>query len=196
MGKPSKKELKEQREVLEAIRRKAGPLIERYVKARDPEPRWIKIREFAHVKSAFGLTLLMMERYGEGAKELLAQFQSDRGSDHGKRMRERVKARGGDLNDLRELLKEYKEDFPVHYQFYGLEVSKNRLVMRIPACHMGQALIEIAPGLPDSLKLSKYWCDYDVALIKKYNPKVKLSRPKWIPAGDLYCEYIWEINSQ
>jgi len=194
MGKLSRKELKEQKEVLEGIRRKAGHLIDRYVKAREPETKWIRIREFAHVKSAFGLTMLMMEKYGEDAKELLAQFQLSRGSDHGKRMHERVKARGGDVNDLRELLKEYKRDFPVHYQFYGLEVAKNRLVMRIPACHMGQALIELAPGLPEPLKLPQYWCDYDLALIKEYNPKVKLSRPRWIPAGDLYCEYIWEIN--
>ncbi len=187
---------KEQKEVLEAIRKKSGHLIDRYVKARDPEMKWIKIRESAHVKSAFGLTMLMMKKYDEDAKEVLAQFQFGRGYDHGKRMRERVKARGGDLNDLRELIKEYKRDFPVHYQFYGLEVKKNKLVMRIAACHMGQALIEIAPGLPEPLKLPKYWCDYDLALIKGYNPKVKLSRPKWIPAGDSYCEYIWEIDNK
>jgi hypothetical protein len=196
MVKPSRKELKKQKEVLEEIRGKGGPLIDRYTRAKDPEMKWIKIREFAHVKSAFGLTMLMMEKYGEDAKELLAQFQWGRGFDHGKKMRERVQARGGDIDDLRELLKEYKEDFPVHYQFYGLEVSRSRLAMRIPSCHMGQALIEIAPGLPEPLKLPKYWCDYDLALIKGYNPRVELYRPKWIPAGDLYCEYIWELNQE
>jgi hypothetical protein len=190
----SGKNLPEQEKILEAIREKAGHLIDKYVDAKDPESKWIKIREFAHVKSAFGLTLSMMEKYGDEAKELLAEFQWGRGYDHGKRMLERVKARGGDPNDLRELLKEYGEDFPVHYKFYGLEVAPNRLVMRVPACHMGQALIELVPDLPEPLKLPKYWCDYDLALIEGYNPDVKLSRPKWIPGGDLYCEYIWEIN--
>lgn len=193
----SERELtKEEKRNLEAMREKAGHLIDRYLQPEDPEMKWIKTREFAHVKTAMGLTKLMMERYGEDAKELLAQFQYNRGYDHGKRMLARVKARGGDIDDLGELLKEYAEDFAVHYQFYGLEVSKNRLVMRIPACHMGTALKELYPSLPESITSPKYWCDYDFALIEAYNPKVKLSRPKWIPAGDPYCEYVWEMSSE
>lgn len=196
MVKPSKKELKEQKENLKAIRKKASHLIDRYLKAEDPEMKWIKTMESGHVKTAMGLTKLMMEKYGEDAKDFLAQIQHDRGYEHGKRMLARVKARGGDIDDLRELLKEYERDFPVHYQFYGLEVSKNRLVMRIPACHMGLMLKELHPSLTQSLRLPKYWCDYDFGVIEAYNSKVKLSRPKWIPAGDLYCEYVWEISNE
>ena len=87
----SEKELREQREILAEIRIKAGHLIDKYVEAKDPESKWIKIREFAHVKSAFGLTLSMMKKYGDEASELLAQFQWGRGFDHGKRMLERVR---------------------------------------------------------------------------------------------------------
>lgn len=98
MVKPSKKELKEQKENLKAIREKASHLIDRYLKAEDPEMKWIKAMESGHVKTAMGLTKLMMEKYGEDAKDFLAQIQHDRGYEHGKRMLARVKARGGDIS--------------------------------------------------------------------------------------------------
>ena len=191
---PSKEDLKEQQKVVDEIRKKAGHLIDRYLAAAEPETDWIKSREGLSVSIAMELTKAAMEKYGEDAKELLAKIMYDHGYRHGKEMAARVLARGGDLDDLRELDKEFERDYKIHHPFYGREVSKKRYVMRIPACHMGNALTKIYPSLPESLCSSKYWCDLDYGTRDGYNPKIKLSRPKWIAGGDLYCEYVWELE--
>ena len=190
----SKKTLAEQQVVLDAIRVNGGALIDRYLDAKEPETDWIKSREALSVSIAMELTKAAMEKYGEDAKELLAKIMYDHGYRHGQEMAARVLARGGDLDDLRELDKEFERDYKVHHPFYGREVTKTKYVMRIPACHMGNALLKIYPTLPEALTSSKYWCDLDYGTRDGYNPKIKLSRPYWIAGGDCYCEYVWELE--
>lgn len=185
---------KEQQAAIDEIRKDRGHLIDRYKEAKEPETDWIKTREYLAVNVGMELTKLAMEKYGDDAKELLAQTMYNLGFKKGKMMADCVKERGGDIDDLRELDKEFARNFKVHHPFYGVEVTKNRYRMRIAACHMGDALVDIRPKMPEVLAEAKYWCDLDYGTRDGYNPKMKLSRPKWIAGGDMYCEYVFEIE--
>ena len=179
----------------EEMRRFLGDEIERRWAADTPERAWIKYMAGVAVGTGYSMAKLAMEKYGDEAKELLAQALHDAGYEHGKRARARVEARGGDIDDMRELHAEYRQDYAEHYDLYQVEVLKNRWAMRLPVCHMATALKEWHAKVPEC-KDPHYWCDYDFGFIEAYNPKVKLSRPHWLVAGDPYCEYIWELPEE
>ena len=46
-------------------------------------------------------------------------------------------------------------------------------------------------GLPEVCKL---YCQSDYAMIKAFNPKMKLVRTETIAGGDEYCDHIWALE--
>jgi len=128
-------------------------------------------------------------------RETVRDIRQRQGTEMGKEMAERVKARGGKLN-----LSNFFEEFWGYFAWsphcdeektFDDEDNLIKYVLRQP-CHLGDYLNENAP----STEFSGNYCDLDEVICKTFNPSIRYSRKHWAPQGDLYCELIWELDSK
>ena len=128
-------------------------------------------------------------------REAVARARERQGEEMGKRMAERVKAKGKSLS-----LGNFFEEFWSYFQwspkvdterYYDEDDNMVKYVLRLN-CPIGDYLRDNSPDV----EYSANYCDLDEFIAQAYNPKVKYSRRHWAPAGDLYSELIWELDSE
>jgi hypothetical protein len=130
----------------------------------------------------------------EGRKAVRATRQKQ-GEMMGKAMAGMVKSRGGKLN-----LNNFFEEFWKYFAWspkcditkeYDEKGNWTSYTLRVP-CPIGEYLRENAPDEDFSLN----YCDLDEFIAKAYNPNIRYHRRLWVPAGDLYCEITWSLDSK
>jgi len=130
----------------------------------------------------------------EGRKAVRATRQKQ-GAKMGKSMAEAVKVRGGKLN-LNNFFEEFwkyfawspKCDITKEYDGKGNWIS---YTLRVP-CPIGEYLRENAPDED----FSGNYCDLDEFIAQAYNPNIRYHRRLWVPAGDLFCQITWELDTK
>ncbi len=170
----------------------------REVAADDPvQQGWDRNEPEFHAKTKIFSVLadaMETELGAEDGREAVARARKRQGEDMGRRMAERVRAKGKALS-----LGNFFEEFWSYFQwspkvdterYYDQDDNMVKYVLRLN-CPIGDYLRDNAPDV----EYSANYCDLDEFIVHAYNPRVKYSRRHWVPAGDLYTELIWELDS-
>ena len=92
-------------------------------------------------------------------------------------------------NSLEALAKFFRPRAAQSENMKVLEVTDRHIAIKISRCFAAEAFAYL--GLPEVCKL---YCQSDYAMIKAFNPKMKLVRTKTIAGGDEYCDHIWALE--
>ena len=131
----------------------------------------------------------------EEGREAVRRTRMRQGEAMGKKMAERVRAKGLPLS-----LGNFFDEFWAYFswsphvddeKYYDEHGNMVKYVLRLN-CPIGDYLLDNAPDV----EFSSNYCDLDEFIIQAYNPNARYHRRHWVPGGDLYSELVWEIDTE
>ena len=174
--------------------------MERYreVSASDPiQQGWDANEPEFHAKTRIFSVLAdaLEEELGtEAGRAAVSRARQKQGKQMGSAMAEKTRAKGERLN-LNNFFKEFWSYFQWSpkldtERYYDEEGNMTKYVLRLN-CPIGDYLRDNAPDV----EYSSNFCDLDEYIAHAYNPNIRYSRKRWVPAGDQFSELIWELAS-
>ena len=131
----------------------------------------------------------VIENYGEDGKDVILKGLETFGRTRGQRIAERVKKAGKPLTI---------ENF---FEFYDVPVSliakpsgeanitiNGKLVKKIESC----PTVKLAEE-EGQLEIGKLYCEQDTAMLKGYNPQLRLDKKASLMEGDECCEFVYSV---
>ncbi len=174
--------------------------MERYreVSASDPiQQGWDANEPEFHAKTKIFSVLADAMEYELGKEEgraAVARARKRQGDQMGAAMVEKSREKGDRLS-LNNFFKEFwgyfqwspKLDTERYFDDQGNMV---RYTLRLN-CPIGDYLRDNAPDV----EFSSNFCDLDEHIAHAYNPNIRYSRKRWVPAGDQFTELTWELDT-
>ncbi len=137
----------------------------------------------------FGITAkALIEKLGEEkAEALLKEIVETFGEERGKRIAERVKAQGKPLTFKNFLIHTDMDSSNVTPEIQP-SIVDGKLVLDIPCCAFNQGAQDAGFG-----EYAYYYCKYiDRAIIRGYNPDIRLEVSHNLTKGDDHCRLIYD----
>ncbi len=174
--------------------------LERYreVAADDPiQQGWDANEAEFHAKTRIFSVLADAMEYElgkEAGRTAVANARKRQGDQMGQAMAAKTREKGEPLN-LNNFFKEFwgyfqwspKLDTERYFDDQGNMV---KYVLRLN-CPIGDYLRDNAPDV----EYSSNFCDLDEHIAHAYNPNIRYSRKRWVPAGYQFSELIWELDT-
>jgi len=154
-----------------------------------------KLAELAMDSSARNIAVysqMLMDELGkERAMEVIYKKRFDDSFKIGKRNAERAgKEKTEDLASLSES-ESFDNPFVVPHEV--VELTETRYVSTTKGCLIGEAILRLNLD-KDLLDLVKLWCTHDFGRLAGWNPKIKLTKPRFLLDGDDLCEFVHELE--
>ncbi|MBN2690173.1 MAG: L-2-amino-thiazoline-4-carboxylic acid hydrolase [Gammaproteobacteria bacterium] len=92
------------------------------------------------------------------------------------------------LDAFAKLLEEFKKENSVEFEIE--EQSENKLKLNVTKCKFAEIIKELNIDVDLGYELL---CARDFAMIKGFNPNIKLTRDKTIMRGDKICNFCYEL---
>ena len=174
--------------------------LERYheIAADDPiQQGWDANENEFHAKTKIFSVLanaMEVELGKEEGRAAVSRARRRQGTEMGTLMAERSRAKGDRLS-LNNFFKEFWSYFAWSpkldtERYFEEDGNMAKYVLRLN-CPIGDYLRDNAPDVD----FSSNFCDLDEHIALTYNPNIRYSRKRWVPAGDHYSELIWELDS-
>ncbi len=171
----------------------------REVSASDPiQQGWDANEPEFHAKTKIFSVLAdaLEEELGtQAGREAVSRARQRQGKQMGEAMAAKTRAKGEKLN-----LNNFFKEFWGYFQwspkldterYYDRDGNMVKYVLRLN-CPIGDYLRDNAPDV----EYSSNFCDLDEFIAHAYNPGIRYSRKRWVPAGDRYSELIWELDPE
>lgn len=130
----------------------------------------------------------------EAGRAAVARAREKQGRQMGADMAAKSREKGDRLN-----LNNFFKEFWGYFQwspkldterFFDGEGNMVKYVLRLN-CPIGDYLRDNAPDV----EYSSNYCDLDEHIAHSYNPNIRYSRKRWVPAGDQFTELTWELDT-
>ena len=171
----------------------------REVSASDPiQQGWDANEPEFHAKTKIFSVLADAMEYELGKEEgraAVARARKRQGDAMGAAMAEQSRSKGDALN-----LENFFKEFWSYFQwspkldterYFDEGENMVKYVLRLN-CPIGDYLRDNAPDV----EFSSNFCDLDEYIAHAYNPNIRYSRKRWVPAGDQFTELAWELDAE
>ena len=148
-------------------------------------------------RDIFMLTKVIISLVGEEkAKELLEKVKYDEGI----RLCKEYASRGYPMtiaghNEAKAVyFKEKVKGAAFKGDIHKNEDSEKGQVAKATTCFLSDAILKVGAEDPETFEVAKYFEPSDIGWANGFNPKMKVTRTKWLLGGDDCCEFVFEME--
>ena len=153
----------------------------------------IKILEAENIRYASTFVFLakaFISKYGEEAKEIIKKARYNYGYHEGQILAKMAKEK-----NLKEYIDLWMWQFdPTLERMEIVEKNDKKFLFKVHRCVHYETWKKFGFNQEELHMLGDIFCVYDFGVADGYNPKLNLRRAKWLPKGDMYCEFKFKLQ--